>query len=176
MAQARKNSRGRQCGFCGERGHNARTCPAKKQHRKDCDAMQGLAHRVLAACLKKAGIVPGALMRQRQWSWKANDYEQVMCMVIGIDWDRVAEPGYDTPQGLPRNLDRWFKGPMIRVRAPNGDEGLMRLPQNTQQQSSAKKFSQKAEQKSSAKTFSKRASGKTREHGRSAGGTHFWQS
>ena len=135
MAQARKNSRGRQCGFCGERGHNARTCPVKKQHRKDCDAMQGLAHRVLAACLKKAGIVPGALMRQRQWSWKANDYEQVMCMVIGIDWDRVAVPGYDTPQGLPRNLDRWFKGPMIRVRAPNGDEGLMRLPQNTQQQS-----------------------------------------
>jgi hypothetical protein len=135
MAQARKNSRGRQCGFCGERGHNARTCPAKKQHRKDCDAMRGLAHRVLAACLKKAGIVPGALMRQRQWSWKANDYEQVMCMVIGIDWDRVAVPGYDTPQGLPRNLDRWFKGPMIRVRAPNGDEGLMRLPQNTQQQS-----------------------------------------
>jgi hypothetical protein len=60
MAQARKNSRGRQCGFCGERGHNARTCPAKKQHRKDCDAMRGLAHRVLAACLKKAGIVPGA--------------------------------------------------------------------------------------------------------------------
>jgi len=135
MAQARKNSRGRQCGFCGERGHNARTCPAKKQHRKDCDAMRGLAHRVLAACLKKAGIVPGALMRQRQWSWKSNDYEQTMCMVIGIDWDRVAEPGYDTPQGLPRNLDRWFKGPMIRVRAPNGDEGLMRLPQNTQQQS-----------------------------------------
>ena len=135
MAQSRKNSRGRQCGFCGERGHNARTCPAKKQHRKDCDAMRGLAHRVLAACLKKAGIVPGALMRQRQWSWKSNDYEQVMCMVIGIDWNRVAEPGYDTPQGLPRNLDRWFKGPMIRVRAPNGDEGLMRLPQNTQQQS-----------------------------------------
>ena len=135
MAQARKNSRGRQCGFCGERGHNARTCPAKKQHRKDCDAMRGLAHRVLAACLKKAGIVPGALMRQRQWNWKANDYEQTMCMVIGIDWDRVAEPGYDTPQGLPRNLDRWFKGPMIRVRAPNGDEGLMRLPQNIQQQS-----------------------------------------
>jgi hypothetical protein len=97
--------------------------------------MRGLAHRVLAACLKKAGIVPGALMRQRQWSWKSNDYEQVMCMVIGIDWNRVAEPGYDTPQGLPRNLDRWFKGPMIRVRAPNGDEGLMRLPQNTQQQS-----------------------------------------
>jgi hypothetical protein len=134
MAQARKNSRGRQCGFCGERGHNARTCPAKKQHHKDCDAMRGLAHRVVAACLKKAGIGPGALMRKRDWSWKANDYAQVMCMVTGIDWDRVAEPGYDTPQGLPRNADRWFKGAMIRIRMPNGDEGLMRIPQNIQQQ------------------------------------------
>ena len=114
MAQARKNSRGRQCGFCGERGHNARTCPAKKQHRKDCDAMRGLAHRVLAACLKKAGIVPGALMRQRQWSWKSNDYEQVMCMVIGIDWNRVAEPGYDTPQGLPRNFCLLYTSPSPR--------------------------------------------------------------
>ena len=78
--------------------------------------------------------MPGALMRKQQWSWKANDQVQVMCMVVGIDWDRVAEPGYDTPQGLPRNADRWFKGPMIRVREPNGDEGLMRIPQNIQQQ------------------------------------------
>ena len=134
MAQARKNARGRQCGFCGERGHNARTCPAKKQHRKDCDAMRGLAHRVVAACLKKAGIVPGALMHKRDYNWKINDYAQVMCMVVGVDWDRVAEPGYDTPQGLPRNADRWFRGAMIRVREPNGDEGLMRIPQNIQQQ------------------------------------------
>ena len=134
MAQSRKNARGRQCGFCGERGHNARTCPVKKQHRKDCDAMRGLAHRVLAACLKKAGIVPGALMHKRDYDWKINDYAQVMCMVVGIDWDRVAEPGYDTPQGLPRNADRWFRGAMIRVREPNGDEGLMRIPQNIQQQ------------------------------------------
>ena len=135
LAQARKNARGRQCGFCGERGHNARTCPAKKQHIKDCDAMRGLAHRVLAACLKKAGIVPGALMRVREWSWKANDYQQVMCMVTGIDWDRVAEAGHDTKGGLPRQLDQWFKGPMIKVRKPNGDETLMRIPQNIQQQS-----------------------------------------
>ena len=75
-------------------------------------------------------------MRKRDWSWKTNDYEQVMCMVVGIDWEQVAEPGYDTPQGLPRNADRWFKGPMIRVRQPNGDEGLLRIPPNIQQQTS----------------------------------------
>jgi len=135
IAQAAKNKRGRKCGFCDERGHNARTCESKKQHRKDCDAMRGLAHRVLAACLKKAGIVPGALMRKREWDWKINNYQQVMCMVTGIEWDRVAEAGYDTSQGLPRHFDGWFKGPVIRVRMPNGDEGLMRIPQDTEQQS-----------------------------------------
>ena len=28
-AQARKNGRGRTCGFCGEGGHNSRTCPRR---------------------------------------------------------------------------------------------------------------------------------------------------
>ena len=90
IAQAKKNKRGRTCGFCGESGHNARTCPAKKQHRKDVDAMRGLAHRVVAACLSKAGLVPGALVRLREWNWELDDYEQKMCMVMGIDWDHVA--------------------------------------------------------------------------------------
>jgi len=135
IAQAAKNKRVRHCGFCGLSGHNARTCSAKKQHRKDADAMQGLAHRVLAACLSKAGIVPGALMRSRDWSWDLNDYEQRMCMVVGIDWERVAEPGYDEQQGMPRNFDRWFKGAIIKVRMPDGKEGRLPIPQNIKQQS-----------------------------------------
>jgi hypothetical protein len=135
MAQSRKNARGRQCGFCGEHGHNARTCPAKKQHRIDADAMQGLAHRVVAACLSKAGIVPGALMRLREYNFQLEDYEQVMCMVTGINWDRVADPGYDHNQGSPRHLDQWFKGPIIKVRKPDGQEGYLRIPQNIKQQS-----------------------------------------
>jgi hypothetical protein len=135
LAQARKNKRGRRCGFCGESGHNARTCPAKKQHRKDCDAMQGLAHRVVAACLSKAGIVPGGIMRLREWNWKIDDYEQQMCMILGINWERVANPGYDSNQGLPRHFDEWFKGPIIKVRKPNGQEGLLRIPGNIKQQS-----------------------------------------
>ena len=85
--------------------------------------------------MSKAGIVPGALMRKREWDWKINDYKQVMCMVTGINWERVAEPGYDTSQGSPRHFDRWFKGAMIQVRMPNGDEGLMRIPQDIEQQS-----------------------------------------
>ena len=135
LSQARKNKRGRRCGFCGEHGHNARTCPAKQQHRKDCDAMQGLAHRVVAACLSKAGIVPGGIMRLREWNWKIDDYEQQMCMILGINWERVAAPGYDNDQGSPRNFDSWFKGPIIKVRKPNGQEGLLRIPGNIKQQS-----------------------------------------
>ncbi len=135
LAQARKNKRGRRCGFCGEYGHNARTCPAKKQHKLDADAMQGLAHRVVAACLSKAGVVPGALMRIRDWSWAKDDYEQVMCMVTGINWERVAKPNYDNNQGSPRHFDQWFKGQIIKVRKPNGEEGYLRLPQNIKQQS-----------------------------------------
>ena len=134
IAQATKNKRVRTA-VSGLSGHNARTCPAKKQHRKDADAMQGLAHRVLAACLSKAGIVPGALMRNQEWSWDLNGYEQQMCMVVGIDWERVAEPGYDEQQGMPRNFDRWFKGAIIKVRMPDGKEGRLPIPQNIKQQS-----------------------------------------
>ena len=134
IAQANKNKRGRTCGFCGESGHNARTCPAKKQHRKDCDAMQGLAHRVVAACLSKAGIVPGALMRIRDYDYEVGDYRQMMCVVTGIDWKNVAVPGYDNDQGSPRRLDSWFQGSIIKVRKPNGQEGYLRIPQNIKEQ------------------------------------------
>jgi len=135
LAQARKNKRGRRCGFCGEHGHNARTCEHKKQHRKDCDAMQSLAHRVVAACLSKAGIVPGGIMRLREWDWKKDDYVQQMCMIMGINWERVADPGYDHDQGLPRHFDDWFKGPIIKVRRPDGQVGYLRIPGNIKQQS-----------------------------------------
>jgi len=135
IAQARKNARGRQCGFCGERGHNARTCPVKKQHKIDSDAMQGLAHRVVAACLSKAGLVPGALMRVREFNWKTDDYEQMMCVVTGINWEQVAVPSYDHDRGAPRHFDAWFKGAIINVRMPDGKSGYLRIPQNIKQQS-----------------------------------------
>ena len=135
IAQARRNQRGRRCGFCGEYGHNARTCEAKKQHCKDADAMQGLAHRVVAACMSKAGIVPGALMRTQEWDWDLNDYKNVMCMVTGINWKNVAVPDYKNDEGSPRHFDDWFKGPIIKVRKPSGQESFLRIPQNITQQS-----------------------------------------
>ena len=97
--------------------------------------MQGLAHRVVAACLRNAGIVPGALMRVREWNGKLDDYEQVMCMVTGINWSAIAQPGYDNDQGSPRHLDDWFKGAIIKVRKPDGQEGYLRIPGNIKQQS-----------------------------------------
>ena len=97
--------------------------------------MQGLAHRVVAACLSNAGIVPGALMRLKEWNWKIDDYEQQMCMVLGINWSAIAKPGYDNDQGSPRHFDEWFKGPVIKVRMPDGKEGYLRIPQDIKQQS-----------------------------------------
>ncbi len=96
--------------------------------------MQGLAHRVVAACLSKAGIVPGALMRIRDYDYEVGDYRQMMCVVTGIDWNQVAKPGYDNDQGSPRRLDSWFQGSIIKVRKPNGQEGYLRIPQNIKEQ------------------------------------------
>ena len=136
IAQAAKNKRGRQCGFCGEYGHNSRTCEAKKQHHKDCDAMQGLAHRFIAACMEKAGIVPGALMRYHAWDHKTNEYADAAVMVMGLDWSQVAPPGYDTRQGIPLHLDMWFREAFIKVKMPDGFVKRMRLPQDIAQQTS----------------------------------------
>ena len=134
IAQAAKNKRGRRCGFCGESGHNARTCPAKKQHRIDADAMQGLAHRVVAACLEKAGIVPGALMQSRSWSWEKEDYVPTYLVVSHIDWESVAEPGYDHTQGMPRNFTTWFRSRFIVAQDMQGNVHRFGMPRNIEQQ------------------------------------------
>jgi len=132
MSQARKNSRGRQCGFCGERGHNARTCPSKKEHRVQADRVQGLAHRVVAAILEKAGIVPGAVVGVREWNWKEESYSMAPALVSYIEWDKVAQPGYQTPQGIPNIFEDWFSKPMIRVQSPSG-ESAIRIPYSLKQ-------------------------------------------
>jgi hypothetical protein len=134
-AQARKNGRGRTCGFCGEGGHNSRTCPDKKQHVKDCNAMQGLAHRVVAACLEKAGIVPGALMRYRDWCYKKNEYVQGYLVVSHIDWSIVGDPGYDCSQGLPRGFENWLRKRLIVARNVDGKLHRFGIPRNIEQQS-----------------------------------------
>ena len=135
-AQARKNGRGRTCGFCGLGGHNSRTCPDKKQHRKDCNAMQGLAHRVVAACLEKAGIVPGALMQFRDWDYETHEYSQSFAIVTGLDWSKVAPVNHSCTDGLPRTLSAWFSAPFIQARMPAGDTKLFKIPRNIPQQSS----------------------------------------
>ena len=55
-------------------------------------------------------------------------------MVLGINWESVAKPNYDHDQGSPRHFDEWFKGAVIRVRKPDGQEGYLRLPQDIKQQ------------------------------------------
>ena len=108
--------------------------------------MQGLAHRVVAACLEKAGIVPGALMRYRDWDYKTQEYAQTMCIVTEIDWTNVGDPGYDCSQGVPRAFEQWFKVPLITIRRPNGDAGKLRLPRDVKQQSTYDYYENPSEQ------------------------------
>ena len=134
LAQVKKNARPRSCGFCGENGHNARTCEDKKQHLKDCNAMRGLAHRVVAVCLEKAGIVPGALMQFRDWDYETNEYCQRFAIVTGLDWSKVAPINHSCIDGLPRSLSTWFSAPFIQARMPAGDTKLFKIPRNIPQQ------------------------------------------
>tara|TARA_R110002060_G_scaffold31841_5_gene42478 strand:+ start:662 stop:1558 length:897 start_codon:yes stop_codon:yes gene_type:complete len=133
-AQARKNGRGRTCGFCGKGGHNSRTCTDKKQHLKDCNAMRGLAHRVVAVCLEKAGIVPGALMQFRDWDYNKKEYCQSFALVTGLDWDRVAQIDHGNGAMVPRDLATWFSACFIKVRMPAGNTKFCKIPRNIPQQ------------------------------------------
>jgi hypothetical protein len=135
-AQARKNGRGRTCGFCGEGGHNARTCEQKKEHIKNCDALRGLAHRTVAACLEKAGIVPGALMTHKVWDYKKSDYVFQPAIVTHINWEQVADAGHKHEQGAPRNFEEWFRNSSIVAVGQDGQQIGFRMPNNLPQQSS----------------------------------------
>ena len=74
-------------------------------------------------------------MRLREYNWKIEDYENVMCMVTGVNWEAVAQPNYDDESGIPRDFNDWFKGAIIKVRKPDGQEGMLRIPQDLKQQS-----------------------------------------
>ena len=133
-AQAQRETH-RSCGFCGVSGHNARTCEDKKQHLKDGNAMQSLAHRVVAACLEKAGIVPGALMQFRELQPGTYEPVQALGIVIGMDWDQIARVKYDDKQVMPNNFEQWFSKSFIKIQSPSGAIRTCVLPRNVPQQS-----------------------------------------
>lgn len=79
----RKTYGGRVCGYCGENGHNRRTCP---QQKKDQDRFTVLTAETRASVLdamRQHGLGPGALLAH-------DEYGTVTpCLVAGIKWDTI---------------------------------------------------------------------------------------
>ena len=66
-----------------------------------------------------------------------NDYEQKMCMVMGINWEpRCRSLAMTTNKAHLATLTEWFKGAVIKVRqALTVKRAYLRIPQNIKQQS-----------------------------------------
>ncbi len=142
--QNRKNNQkitnqqgGRKCGFCHGRGHNARTCENKKVHAKNCDAMRGLAHRVVRSQLEASGLLPGALVQYRAYNYEVGQYENQFGVVTGIDWSMIAQMELDNVQGVERGFENWYaRSAFILVRQTDGQVKNVALPRDIPQQSS----------------------------------------
>jgi len=74
---------GRVCGYCGENGHNRRTCPQQKADRERYAALTVETRRTVLDAMREHGIAPGALLAH-------DDYGTVTpCLVTGIKWDQI---------------------------------------------------------------------------------------
>jgi len=132
--RANKQRRGkrRQCGFCGRHGHNARTCELKKQFLRDSEALKALAHRVVAAGLEEAGLVPGALIKVRRYDYQAGEYANMLAVVTGINWEQVGAYDPKSPR-KPDFLNNWFGAhDIIEYQlCHNGQVGSCHIPRHS---------------------------------------------
>ncbi len=132
-----KKSGGRKCRFCNERGHNSRTCEAKKEHIITCGSVRALAHRIMRASLEQAGLVPGALMQYREYDYDKGHYATQFGVVTGINWDEIAKQDPDTSDGCNTNIEEWYvQSTYIRVRKANGGESWAAFSRDLPQQTS----------------------------------------
>ena len=137
-ARARRKERGtsRQCGFCGEHGHNRRNCPAKEAHERECRAMKALAHRVARMTLEAAGVVPGALIQYREYDYNARDYANHVGLVQSIDWSQLGQQDIKESSGLGNVLEYWlFRNSPVIIKDHEGRNRRVQVPRNIDQQS-----------------------------------------
>ena len=79
----RKTYGGRVCGYCGENGHNRRTCPQQKADRDRFAAMTVETRATVLDAMREHGFGPGALLAH-------DEYGTVTpCLVTGINWDAI---------------------------------------------------------------------------------------
>jgi hypothetical protein len=139
-AQKRWNKRNgvksnRRCGFCGERGHNRRSCEKLQQHKRDCRAMKALAHRVARHTFEKSGIVPGALVQYREWDYVKREYNNQIGYIQAINWSQIGEQDEKVDHGLECALETWiFRNNVLQMRRASGEVNHVQMPRNFEQQ------------------------------------------
>ena len=96
----------RTCNFCGESGHNKRSCSSLKRAIGYLQEANVAYRKELLKFLQKNGVGVGSIIQrkyictwnssQRGWSEAHN----VVCMVTGIDWRQLGIYGYRAPLSL----------------------------------------------------------------------------
>ena len=127
--------RKRTCGFCGQQGHNRRTCQDLEEHQRECRAVKALAHRIAKMTFEEAGLVPGALVSYRRWCYEAGVTKSYVGMVQSIDWSVVAKQDEGREDGKADNFEPWFyRNSPILVKEGNGSVQRYPVPRGISQQ------------------------------------------
>jgi hypothetical protein len=127
QAKQKRSKKEKTCNFCGESGHNKRTCPELKKTRQMLhEAELGFRASVVAG-LKKTGQGIGAVVSGKREYWDRQNSkwrnEMAIGLVVGHEWDRL--------QLLEkRHLGELFthetvSSPFLKVRWSNGDTELL---------------------------------------------------
>ena len=81
----------RTCSYCGDRGHNRRTCTVLEQDKQIANVANHKFRKLIATQLNNIGIVPGALLMTKKTIW---DSTKEPAIFTKINWDRV---GFNFP-------------------------------------------------------------------------------
>jgi len=93
-------SQDRKCSYCGEQGHNRRSCSTLKQHKHYADIANAEARVGILDYLRKEGIGPGALMviGERYYDQQTEAYHRRLGthLVAGVNWKALDFAYFET--------------------------------------------------------------------------------
>lgn len=118
--RARTSRKGekRSCTYCGEMGHNRRTCPTLGGHVARMQKASVVFRRQFVAALQTSGIGVGSLLTQKDWRDRQFRY-----LVTAINWQAVT--AFDTRTGMPVYKVRDLANLTAGERACPAPEGFM---------------------------------------------------
>ena len=108
----------RSCTYCGEMGHNRRTCPTLAGHVAQMQKASVVFRRQFVAALQTSGIGVGSLLVHTDWGNRQTRY-----LVTAINWDAVT--AFDTRTGMPVYKVRDLANLTAGERVCPAPEGLM---------------------------------------------------